>query len=289
MSLSERGIQNKARAISQFILDNKLMTSSKARAMFTEAEDDLTKLLADQGHTATDAATRAGAYLDALERSAARQGLNHADVSAIRNKAAELIQGPMGQDVLTMVAKPHPTLVDQFGKPIMRLEPKVTRQLRPAVPAGEALGSARSSGRWGTRKAWGELKGADDEARKAVERAQRTAVKNAVPAAKPILKKESMALSAETVLDRMEQRTMNRDLVSLPSTNAGAIAAATKSASAGVIAFASQWLRNNEVKAGVWADVLGKAIARKDAEMTYTILKNLNVSGIPKLAASMAE
>ena len=88
---------------------------------------------------------------------------------------------------------------------------------RGQVSAREALESARKSGQWGTRKQWGEQKGATTEAKKAVERAQRDAVKVAVPDAKPLLQREGQALTAADVLDRMAQRASNRDPLSLPA------------------------------------------------------------------------
>lgn len=264
----------KANALVRFIIDNGLTTADKARDLFLKTEHELQRILAVK-NAPTDAATRAARYLEALERSAAKQGLGADDVATINKAAAELLEGPLGKDVITMVPTPHPTLVGANGNPITVLRPHVTRELRPDVPANEALGSARASSRWKTRKSWGEQKGATTEAVKAVERAERDAVKVAVPEARALLQTEGKALQAEDVLGRMAQRAGNRDVASLPAQ----VIAAGEIARGGVpiLAFASNWLRNNQLKAGMWADSLGKAIQAGNAPMVADILKKLGV------------
>lgn len=279
------GLDAKAERLVSFIVDNKLTTANKARDLFMKAEKELQGLLAKAG-AKTDAATRAERYLLALERSAAKQGLPASDVAQIRNAAAELLQGPMGEDVVTMVSKAHPALVDQFGKPIQVLVPQTTRHLRAAVPADEALSSARSSSRWSTNKQWGEQKGTAVESQKAVERAQRDAAKVAVPAARDLLHTESMALKSEEVLDRMAQRAGNRDAVSLPAHVIGAGEIATGRVP--VLAFAANWLRNNQLKAGVWAKSLGDAIEAGNAGKVAFILERLGIAGASQMMRTPA-
>lgn len=271
---SAQGLDAKANALVRFIIDHRLTTAEKARALFQETEHELQRVLSVK-NAPTDAATRAERYLQALERSAAKQGLGAEDVAQINRAAAELLEGPMGKDVVTMVPTPHPSLVGANGQPITVMRPQVTRGLRPDVPAAEALESARSSSRWTTRKSWGEQKGATTEAAKAVERAQRDAVKTAVPEAKALLQTEGKSLQAAEALDRMAQRAGNRDAVSLPAQ----VIAAGEIAHGGVplLAFASNWLRNNQMKAGIWADVLGKAIQRGNAPLVADVLKRLGV------------
>lgn len=279
------GLDAKAERLVSFIVDHRLTTANKARALFVTAEQELTGLLAKAG-TKTDAATRAERYLVALERSAAKQGLPASDVAQIRNAAAELLQGPMGEDVVTMVTKAHPTLVDQFGKPLRVLVPETSRGLRAAVPADEALSSARSSSRWSTNKQWGEQKGTAIEAQKAVERAQRDAVKQAVPEARDLLRTESMSLKSEEVLDRMAQRAGSRDAISLPAHVIAAGELATGRVP--VIAFAANWLRNNQLKAGVWAKSLGDAIEQGNASKVAFILERVGVAGASQMMRTPA-
>lgn len=223
----------------------------------------------------TDAAERSVRYLSALEKSAARQGLPDADVATIRNAAAQVLHGSMGEDVVTMVPGPHPTLVQPNGQPITVLQPQTTRVLRTDVMADEALDRARATGQWDTKKAWGEQKGAQLESSKAVERAQRDAVKTAIPETRPILQQQSQALTAINALDRMAQRTGNRDALSLP----GAVVAAGEIAGGKmpILGVAAHWLRNNQMKAGVWADKLSKAIANQDVQEVSSILGRLGV------------
>ena len=264
----------KASALVRFIIDNKLTTADKARALFQETEHALQRVLSVK-NAPTDEPTRVLRYLDALERSAARQRLPASDVAAIRNAAAELVEGSLGRDVVQMVPTPHKTLVDPFGKPITVLVPETTRVMRATTQADEALDAARASGRWSTRKTWGEIKGTDKEISKTVERAGRDAVKIAVPEARPLLATEGKALQSADVLERMAQRTGNRDAVSLPAHVIAAGELATGRVP--LMAFAANWLRNNQMKAGMWADSLGKAIQAGNAPMVADILKKLGV------------
>jgi hypothetical protein len=270
------GLDAKATALVRFIIDRKLTTPEKARQLFAETEHELQRVLRLK-NAPTDAATRADRYLRALERSASKQGLAADDVAQINKAAAELVEGAMGRDVITMVSTPHPTLLTAQGTPILVLRPKVTRALRPDVPATEALESARASSRWTTRKAWGEQKGATTESAKAVERAQRDAVKEAVPDARRLLQTEAKSLQSADALERMAQRTGNRDAVSLPTHVIAAGELATGRVP--VLAFAANWLRNNQMKAGIWADVLGRAIEKGNAPLAADILKKLGVGG----------
>lgn len=182
----------------------------------------------------------------------------------------------MGKDVVTMVSTPHPTLVQPNGQPFMVLTPKTTRALRTDVMADEALDSARASSKWTTRKQWGEQKGTRMEAEKAVERAQRDAVKEAVPEARPVLAKQGNAIRSAETLDRMQLRAGNRDAVSLPAHVIAAGEIATGRVP--LMAFAANWLRNNQMKAGIGADALAKAIQRNDVRSVSEILGRLGVA-----------
>jgi hypothetical protein len=271
----------KAAQLVKFIVENKVTTADKARAIFDEAEKELQRVLTAKNAT-TDAATRAQRYLESLERSASRQGLAADDVATVRNAMAELLEGNMGKDVVKMVPTPHATLVDQYGKPLTVLTPQTSRALRTDITATEALDSARASGQWSTKKQWGEQKGAQTEATKTVERAQRDAVKAAVPEAKPLLQREGHAIQARDVLDRMAFRQGNRDAVSLPAhvMAAGEIA----SGRVPLLAYASNWLRNNGLKAGIYAADLRKAVDSGNAQQAARILERIGVALPPALA-----
>lgn len=268
------GVNAKTKNLVDFIIEHRLTDPEKAQALVARTEGELQSLLA--GSTVpTDAPQRAIRYLQALERSASRQGLPAADVATIRNAAAEVLESGLGKDVVTMVAQPHPTLLGANGKPVTVLVPQTTRALRTDVGAGEALERARASGRWGNRKQWGEQKGAQIESSKAVERAERDAMKVAVPDARGLLRTEGMAIQSREVLDRAAHRAANRDAVSMPATIAAG--AEVAQGRVPVVAFAANWLRNNQMKAGIYADQLGKAIQRNDVGHVLSILTRLGV------------
>lgn len=269
------GLDAKAASLVRFMIDNRLTAPHQALDMVLKAERELQRLLSVK-NAPTDAPQRAVRYLDALERSAAKQGLAADDVAQIRNAAAEMLEGGMGKDVVTMVSKPHPTLVQADGTPFMVLVPKTTRALRTDVMADEALESARASSKWTTRKQWGEQKGTRIEAGKAVERAQRDAVKEAIPEARPVLAQQGQAIRAAETLDRMQFRAGNRDAVSLPAHVVAAGEIATGRVP--LMAFAANWLRNNQMKAGMAADALSKAIQRNDVRMVSEILGRFGVA-----------
>jgi hypothetical protein len=274
---SATGLEAQATKLARFILDTGATTPEKARAIMTKAEQELQRVLSVK-NAPTDAAQRSARYLAALEKSAAKQGLPAADVATIRNAAAEVLEGSMGTDVVTMVPGPHPTLVGPNGQPITVLQPQTTRVHRTDIMADEALERARKTSQWETRKAYGEQKGAQMESAKAVERAQRDAVKIAVPETKPILQQQSQALTAINALDRMAQRAGNRDALSL----AGAVVGAGEVAAgqAPKLAFAAQWLRNNQMKAGVWANKLSKAIENEDVQEVGAIMQKLGAGSV---------
>jgi len=271
---SATGLEVQASKLARFILDTGATTPEKMRTILTKAEQELQRVLATK-NAPTDAAERSIRYLKALENSAAKQGLPEADVATIRNAAAEVLKGEMGKDVVTAAPTLGADIVGANGLPIKIWQPKPTRVLRDDVMADEALTRARANSRWDTRKAWGEQKGAQLESSKAVERAQRDAVKAAVPEAAPILRRESQAIKAIEALDRMAQRTGNRDALSLP----GAVVAAGEIAGGKVpvLGVVAHWLRNNQMKAGVWAEKLSKAIQNGDVQEATAIMNRIGV------------
>lgn len=275
---SVTGISTQANALAKFIVDKRLTTPDKAEAIIVDAERELQRLV--QGVTTpTDTPQRAARYLDALKRSAAKQGLGASDVAAIVGKQRELLKSsPLSEDVFTTVMKPSPSgLVTPSGQPVMVPTQVKSRALRTDVAPAEALDVARSTSRWSTRRQYGELKGASVEADKAVERASRDAVKVAVPGAKDQLQLQGQAIKAKQVLDRKAFREANRDAVSLPAHVVGA--AEIAQGRVPIMAMAANWLRNNQLKAGIWADRLASAMKRNDVREVSSIMNRLGVSG----------
>lgn len=262
------GINAQANKLARFILDNNLANAEQAQTIIEAAEKEVQAAIKTAGNPVTDAPQRAARYLQALQRSASKQGLPARDVATIRAKAAELVeQSGFGETVTETVTKNSPSgLVDASGRPVQVTEEVSRRQLRDGMPAGEALERARATSRWETRKAYGEQKGAEVEASKAVERGARDAVKTSVPATRQALQRQGQAIEARKALDRMEMRTGNRDELSLHTLNPSKVLGA-----------AAHWLRNNQLKAGRYAKTLSDAIARKDVQEVSDILTRLGV------------
>ncbi|MCX6539153.1 MAG: hypothetical protein NT151_09515 [Acidobacteria bacterium] len=273
---SVQGIDAIANRLSRFILDNKLTTPAKAEALITAAEKGIQDALS-KSSAVSDAPQRAMRYLQALERSAAKQGLPADDVATIRRAASELLeQSPLSETVTKTVMRPSIAgLFNASGQPALTPQQVASRALRTDVAPGEALDIARGTSRWSNRKAWGEMKGAGQEASKAVERAARDSVKAAVPETQPLFAQQKAAIQAKQTLDRTLFRQGNRDAVSLPAhvIAAGEIA----SGKLPLLSFAANWLRNNQMRAGVWAKRLEDAITNQNAQEAGEILGRFGV------------
>ncbi len=267
------GINVKAERLIQFIIDNRLFSSDKAQKVLTEAEQELQRILSLK-NAPTDAPARAARYLAALEKSAQRQGLATETVSVLRAKTQELLEGVLGEDVIGLVP-------GKGAEAIGGLVPKVVgRAPRSDVTAREALESARASSRWSTGGQWGEKSHAEavtTVAKKAVERAERDAVKVAVKETAPLLRRESELLTARDALDRMAFREGNRDLAGL----AGAIEMGTGNLP--VVGWAARLLRSGSLRAGVLTGALEKAIREGDGYQVAFILQKLGVGVSPQL------
>jgi hypothetical protein len=248
---SRTGVNFQANRLAQFLIENRITTPAQATRIIRNSEAELQRILSTRGQTPTDAPARAALYLDILERQASR-ALTPDHAATVRRAAAELPEGPLGETV------PGPT---PTGQPL--------RQLRPDVPAEEALDIARTTSRFETRRSWGEQKGTAMEAVKAQERAVRDAFRQALPEARTPLERQGQAILAERVMDRQVWREANRDVVSLP----GLVGLSANA----VVGFAAHWLRNNQLRAGIWADQLADAIATNNAAAAAGILSRLRV------------
>jgi hypothetical protein len=275
------GTDAKANALVRFLLDNNITTPEQARNLLVSAGKEIDALVggvwakgayvpSGAGGTSTNAAIRAKRYLEALRRNAATQGLPEADVAMITRKIEELLRGPMGVDRLF----------------------SATRAPRSSVPAAEALGSARAGSRWQRNKNWNEMGSAEQEAHKAVERAQRDAVKAALPETRRPFHLQSRAIESIDVLDRFAQRTRNRDVIGLPAYVVGAGELA--SGKLPVLAVLTNMLRNGQFPLGRMAHRVGKILAQSDATAAADLLKRLGVaiganagrSNVPNMAGT---
>ncbi len=273
---SVTGINAQADRLVKYITDRGITSPAHAERIIAKAESAI-QAAASGSKVATDAPQRAQRYLDALERSAKRQGLPADDVATIRSKAAELFDtSPLSEDVTTAGTKAAPMGDQMAGGPKTVPAQVTTRELRTDVMPDEALELARGGGRWGNRKQWGEQKGAAVEANKAVERAERDAVKAAVPETKPLLREQGQAIESKKVLDRMQFREANREPVSPFDITTAAVEMGTTGVP--VMGIARHFLRGNKLKMGVWARRLERAIQTHDEATAALILDRFGVS-----------
>lgn len=263
---SRTGVSGQANRVADIILRRRIRTPEQAQAAVASSEQRLQGVLGALPADATvDTATRVPRYLGRLERSAGQQIMPRHDVGAVREAAGEVMKGPLAEDVTRTVMRPSPSgLVDDAGRPAMVPVDETTRAMRTNVHPSEALELARGSGRWGNKKAWGELKGAEQEASKTAERGVRDAIKASVPEAEPILREQGEALQILPVLDRMALREGNRDAISLPAyvMAAGGGSVPSMLTRAGI----ANWLRNNQLTLGLGAQSAGPAIQGAAAE-----------------------
>lgn len=261
---SMAGVQDQARRLTNILLRNRWTKPDQAADAVRTAEGQLQTELA-RNTTPLDTATRIPQYLASLQRSASAKIAPGSDPAAIRGVGRDVLEhGSLSEDVTTMVPQPaHASaILGPTGQPIMRPTPPVavtSRAMRTDVTPAEGLTAARAQGRWRNRGAWGELKGAELEGSKAVERAVRDSVKDTVPSVRPLLRQQRDALTALPVLDRMAHRTANRDTVGLPAwVMAGPELAAGKVPFGAMVA---QYLRNQQLPLGYRAQDVGRKLS----------------------------
>lgn len=271
-----QGINAVATRLASFIADRGITSREAAQAIVDAAETKI-QTLAKSATNATDAPQRAARYLKALSQSASRQGLPADDIAILRAKAAELLnESPLSETVMTTQMQPSPTgLVTASGQPHMVPTQVSSRALRTDVMPDEALELARGGGRWGNRKSWGEQKGATREASKAVERAERDAVKAAVPETRGHLQEQGQAIQARDSMDRMAFREGNREPVSPFDVMTAGVEIG--SGNVPVLSMARHFLRQNKLKMGVWARRMEKAIVDNDDAAAAVILDRFGV------------
>lgn len=264
-----RGIDAQAERLVTFIIDNGLATADEARALLASTERELQRVLSVR-NAPTDAPQRALRYLDALARNAKKAGMGSDKVRTLREAASEVLDGIMGRDLAVMTPA----------------GPVTVRVPRADMTAAEALESARASSRWSTRGTWGPKDRAEavrNVAEKAVEKAQRDAVKAAVPEARTLLSREASALNAEEVLSRAAFREGNNSMTGV----AGAVEVGLGRAP--LFGWASKLLREGQLRGGVWAGRLAKSLQQRDAQGVVMALQRLGVQVPAELLAGTAQ
>jgi hypothetical protein len=117
------------------------------------------------------------------------------------------------------------------------------------------------------------------QAAQVVERAQRDAVKAAVPEAAPLLRTEQNALAVQEALDRMGLRQGNRDVIGLPAWMALSHAANTgQEVRSGVLAMVANWIRAHQMGMGLAYADAGKALQSGDARQIIRALQKIGVA-----------
>jgi len=253
-----------ARRISGLIRRTGIRTPEQAEAGIRAAEQRVQGALKSVGPDAenvtaiTDAPQRAMRYLGKLERSASRQMSPADDLRTVAGERAKFVkESPMFQNV-TRTEPAIEGLVGSGGLPVAPIS-RTVRVPRANVTAGESLELARGTSRHATRKAYGEQKGMSTEAQKALDRAGRDAAKSSAPESmRADLRQQGDLIRLKPILDRMGVRQMNRDAMSLP----GIVGAAPSIAQGKVpvLGMVAQWMRNNQLRAGVGAHYLGGAL-----------------------------
>ena len=255
---SRVGLNMTAHRLARFIIDNKLTSPEKAQVIIDDAEAQIATLLKTK-NAVTDAPERAIRYLDALKKSAAKQGIPADDVALIEREAEKFMASSPLTKTEQAVDAAGNLVFGQNGAPVM------TRVLRDDVMADEALKTARATGKWSTKRQWGEQKGASIEAQKTVERAVRDSTKAAVTELAPVLNREGKAITAKQLLDRMMFREGNRDVLGLTD-----VMWATSQVGRGklpVLGAISHWFRNGgALRSGIYADRLNKALQASDVK-----------------------
>jgi hypothetical protein len=127
------------------------------------------------------------------------------------------------------------------------------RELRTDVKPSEGLSMVRSKSFWDKDASGGTVAGG-----KAIERAVRDGVKQAVPATKPLLRQQGLAMDAVPLLDHGELLAGSRDTL-------GGFAQAVGAANGGgglLRGILMRMLKEGQLKAGIAAPGVGRAIER---------------------------
>jgi hypothetical protein len=175
-----------------FILSG-VKNSAQAKAAVGRAEQAIQRVLSAK-NPGTRAAQDAEAALITLGKDVRKAGASSEVAAAIQAQIKQLYEGSMGKTVTRLTPE---------------LKMKAVRVLREGVPAKEALESARASSRYVTGGKWTPKDVAEAgsiRAKKAVESAQRSAVKRAVPELAPLLEQEQRAILARKLLKMHEFR-----------------------------------------------------------------------------------
>lgn len=250
------GVEATADELVDFVISNKLATPEQARKLITRTEQQIERAFSVR-NPPTDAPSRAKAALDALDANASKLALPDQVRGPIRAKMEELLRGSMAEEVMVMGPNGLTT----------------ARVLRPSSLAKETLDSARESSLTKTGGHWGAPKDAAEgsamRADKAVEKAQRDAVKDVMPELRGPLRTQGHAIDAQKVLDRAAWREGNRE--------AGGLIGAVEKAHGGSGILGLGWtvLRSGQLRGGIYAGQLARALERGNGPEVANVLQKL--------------
>lgn len=274
---SKEGIDKMSKRLANTALDERLFNSDAATEAIDETMGQVDAKLAAKAGLPTDAPTRAVRYLGGLRRGAAKSPLAEDATAAINGKEDELLRGRFGRDVQIGTKQVPSPILGPNGQPVMTTAPVMGRGIRPSAPVQESREASLAMSKY-TPSKWGAQQNAPEEANKAVERATRDAVKSAVPETKPLFAKAQRLVKTREALRIMGQRDANRDVMSLPASAGNIAGAATGKPGAALVGFATQFLKNNQLRLGIYARDLEKALAAGDPQMIGRVLQKVGVS-----------
>jgi hypothetical protein len=219
-------LANKADDLAKFVLENKLKKSDDAADLIHKTEEGVSEALEQEFARRTQAigarsGPRASKFVDEASIT------NHPEVKVNGG-------GPEFQEL-----EPPPPVVPHNRGFMPHVEDRIndlrSSASHQAIPDGDvaaidavlakfketpivkqfpdgtiepidALSVARGTSKWSTNKAYGELKGAEVEAQKAIEQGLRDYVKDQVPETRDLFKTQSQGLSAKDALEAAELR-----------------------------------------------------------------------------------
>ena len=267
-------LSDKVDNLTDFVLEKKITTPTKARSVTQEAEKQVTKAMDD--------------YMDETEKFSAQaweEGFNLSPESFFKDNPGSYISAELKKlrARLSKQALPQEDLKT------------VEKVLQDFVEAGgadrgrypqDALELARATAARVTGKTYtGEITGAGAEAQKAIEQGWRNYVKANVPATRTPLSTQHKAIAAEKVLDQREyERSKQSAYPRLTSIMAGGgFGYQTGSVWNGlmVTALTEAARRVGGVRAGILMDAIGKAAQVGDEKTLISIAHKLGIRSIP--------
>jgi hypothetical protein len=245
-----RAANNQAR----FIDLNQLRTAEQADdlvgALGGRVDDAVANAEQQNPNLVIDSNRRIPQYLNSLLRRVERQALPRQDRTAIQNVGRELVE----DSPLSRATTPA-----ERARRHLSSRPRV---LRSDVAPSEGLEIVRNKSFFDKDAKVGAIQGG-----KAIERAVRNGIKQAVPETRPLLREQGLAMDARESLDRANWRDANRDQIGM----GGMLGVANGRPIIGALL---QLLKENQLRGGLAAGRTGRGI-QQGAQRTGEELQQL--------------